>query len=62
MTCKCGQEIKNVPEHLQHLVGWVCRECSNAPPTTGLVSITSSGSIEVDADSANRKLTAGHAA
>lgn len=33
MRCrKCGNEIKNVPEHLADLAEWVCQECTNAIP------------------------------
>lgn len=51
MICKCGRPIENVPEHLKHLAVWVCRECSNAPPSTGVVAIGPGGELEVDADS-----------
>ena len=27
MLCKCGKEIKNVPEHLINSAHWVCKEC-----------------------------------
>lgn len=33
MRCsKCGNEIRNVPEHLANLVEWVCQDCSNRVP------------------------------
>ncbi|MGI6294653.1 MAG: hypothetical protein ACOX3G_01040 [Armatimonadota bacterium] len=33
MRCrKCGNEIKNVPEHLAGLADWVCRQCTNTAP------------------------------
>ncbi|MFQ3549915.1 MAG: hypothetical protein SNJ70_09215 [Armatimonadota bacterium] len=28
MRCKCGNEISHVPEHLQDLAKWVCRQCA----------------------------------
>ncbi len=62
MTCKCGREIANVPDHLKGLAQWVCRECSNAPPTNGLVTLTATGELAVESDVRTQKLTAGHAA
>lgn len=50
MKCKCGKEIQNVPEHLSHLVDWVCRECSNTPPASSLVSIGVGGNLETNFD------------
>jgi len=32
MRCRCGNEIKHVPEHLQGLANWVCQQCTNALP------------------------------
>ena len=33
MRCrKCGNEIRNVPEHLRDLADWICRDCTNAAP------------------------------
>ncbi|MEI6914079.1 MAG: hypothetical protein WCL39_03000 [Armatimonadota bacterium] len=50
MTCKCGREITNVPEHLSHLADWVCRECSNVPSSSSLVGLTSSGALAIQSD------------
>lgn len=33
MRCRCGNELRNVPEHLQGLASWVCQQCTNAAPT-----------------------------
>ncbi|MDH7601702.1 MAG: hypothetical protein QHI38_06095 [Armatimonadota bacterium] len=32
MRCKCGNEIRNVPEHLRDLVEWLCEKCMSASP------------------------------
>lgn len=62
MTCKCGKEISNVPEHLKDIASWVCRECSNTPPAGSLVGLSASGSLEMNMEIDTKKLTAGHAA
>ncbi len=62
MKCKCGREISNVPEHLKDLASWVCKECSDAPPSNSLVSLSPSGTLEVEFDLDPKKLTTGHAA
>jgi len=41
MRCKCGNEIKNVPEHLQGLAKWVCQQCTNAAPRSRPVTLES---------------------
>ena len=38
MRCRCGNEIHNVPEHLQVLADWRCQECSNVAPKVSTVS------------------------
>lgn len=62
MTCKCGKEITNVPEHLRDLADWVCRECSNVPTASNLVGLSSSGTLEIDSQVEPAKLKAGQAA
>jgi len=42
MRCKCGNEIKNVPEHLRGLANWVCEECINTLPVQPVVEPTES--------------------
>ncbi len=32
MRCRCGNEIRNVPEHLQDLVEWLCEKCMSTSP------------------------------
>jgi len=33
MKCsKCGQDVKNFPEHLAGLADVVCKKCAGAPP------------------------------
>ncbi|MGQ9454236.1 MAG: hypothetical protein ACUVRS_08660 [Armatimonadota bacterium] len=32
MRCKCGNEIRNVPEHLRDLVNWLCEKCISTSP------------------------------
>jgi|GEM_PF-4923668 hypothetical protein len=32
MRCKCGNEIRNVPEHLRDLVNWLCEKCITTSP------------------------------
>jgi len=27
MQCRCGNEIKHVPEHLRKFAYWVCQKC-----------------------------------
>jgi|GEM_PF-6536149 len=35
MQCDCGREIVNVPEHLQGLAKWQCKECGRNVDTAG---------------------------
>jgi hypothetical protein len=35
MQCECGREIVNVPEHLQGLAKWQCKECGRNIDTAG---------------------------
>lgn len=62
MTCKCGKEISNVPEHLRDLVDWVCHECSNTPPASSLVSLTATGALDVSHTLDTKALKTEHAA
>lgn len=39
MRCRCGNEIKNVPEHLQGLANWVCEQCTNMAPKQNPVAV-----------------------
>jgi len=55
MRCRCGNEIKNVPEHLQDLAKWVCQQCTNATPRSRPVTLE-----ELDvSESIRKRLTHG---
>ncbi|MCC6485256.1 MAG: hypothetical protein IT209_10460 [Armatimonadetes bacterium] len=62
MTCKCGREITNVPDHLKDLAEWVCRECSNVPTASNLVGLTAAGTLSVDTELEPTRLKAEQAA
>lgn len=63
MTCKCGREIVNVPEHLKDLASWVCKECSNAPPPNALTDIAAhTTGLPADLDVHKKSLRATQAA
>ena len=40
MRCRCGNEIKNVPEHLRGLANWVCEQCTNVAPRSDATSLS----------------------
>ena len=52
MRCRCGNEIHNVPEHLQALADWRCQECSNVAPQVSAVS--------PESNQLNRQQPSGH--
>lgn len=29
MQCPCGNDMHNIPEHLQDLGNWICQKCAN---------------------------------
>lgn len=33
-TCRCGNTIHNVADHLQGWAKWICRECAFGEPAT----------------------------
>lgn len=39
MRCRCGNEIKNVPEHLRNLATWVCQQCTNSAPRNTTITL-----------------------
>ncbi len=40
MRCRCGNEIKHVPEHLRDLADWVCQQCTNTAPRNSTVGMS----------------------
>jgi hypothetical protein len=55
MRCRCGNEIRHVPEHLQGLANWVCQQCTNAAPRNIPVSVDSDVPIRKQVMSTGRK-------
>ena len=40
MRCRCGNEIKHVPEHLANLAEWVCEQCTNTAPRSNTMGMS----------------------
>ncbi len=47
MRCKCGNEIRNVPEHLRGLADWVCQQCSTSAPRSGSYGMSSEDNFDM---------------
>jgi len=36
MRCRCGNEIRHVPEHLRDLANWLCHKCTTTAPRSAM--------------------------
>jgi hypothetical protein len=58
MRCRCGNEIKNVPEHLRGLASWVCEQCTNTAPKQNPVVVAQPESFRKPLNIGRRKQAA----